>query len=340
MGKPDFCMDTATTSKMTTNLNRRLSIAPMLDLTDRHYRRFLRLLTRQTGLYTEMITTGAVLRGDRQRLLAYDPAERPLALQLGGSDPAHLAECARIAAEWNYDEVNLNIGCPSDRVQSGRFGACLMAEPDLVAECVAAMRTATTLPITVKTRIGIDDCDSYAELARFVETVAAGGCEVFIIHARKAWLQGLSPRENREIPPLRYDLVYRLKQDFPALTLVLNGGLTTLDQVEEQLRQVDGAMIGRAAYENPYLLAEADQRLFGITAPPPTRHQVIRAFLPYVDAQLQQGTPLHGMTRHLLGLFQGVPGARAWRRYLSEHACQPAAGIETLEAALQQVAEP
>lgn len=333
-------MDMATNSKMTTNLNRRLSIAPMLDLTDRHYRRFLRLLTRETLLYTEMVTTGAVLRGDRLRLLAYDPVERPLALQLGGSDPAHLAECARIAAEWHYDEVNLNVGCPSDRVQSGRFGACLMAEPDLVAECVMAMRAATTLPITVKTRIGIDDRDSYPELAQFVGAVAAGGCNVFIIHARKAWLHGLSPRENREIPPLRYDLVYRLKQDFPALTLVLNGGLTSLDQVAEQLSQVDGAMIGRAAYENPYLLAEADQRLFGTTAPPPlTRHQVIRALLPYVEAQLQQGTPLHGMTRHILGLFQGVPGARAWRRYLSEPACRPGAGIETLEAALQQVVE-
>ena len=332
-------MDMAANSKMTTKLDRRLSIAPMLDLTDRHYRRFLRLMTRQTLLYTEMVTTGAVLRGDQQRLLAYDPAERPLALQLGGSDPAHLAQCARIASEWHYDEVNLNVGCPSDRVQSGRFGACLMAEPDLVAECIGAMRAATTLPITVKTRIGIDDHDSYAELARFIGTVAAGGCEVFIIHARKAWLQGLSPRENREIPPLRYDVIYRLKQDFPALTIVLNGGLTGLDQVEEQLLQVDGAMIGRAAYENPYLLAEADQRLFGIATPPLTRHQAIRALLPYVETRLQQGTPLHCITRHILGLFQGVPGARAWRRYLSEHACRPGAGTGTLEAALQQVTE-
>ncbi len=325
---------------MTEMPDRRLSVAPMLDLTDRHCRYFLRRLTRQTLLYTEMVTTGAVLRGDRERLLAYDPAERPLALQLGGSDPADLAQCARIAAESGYDEVNLNVGCPSDRVQSGRFGACLMAEPALVAECVAAMQAATALPVTVKTRIGIDDRDSYAELAEFVAKVAAGGCKIFIIHARKAWLKGLSPKENREIPPLRYDVVYRLKQDFPALTLIINGGLTSLDQVAAQLGQVDGAMIGRAAYENPYLLAEADQRLFGSIEPPLTRHQVIQAFLPYLQTQLQQGTPLHCLTRHILGLFQGVPGARAWRRQLSEPACRRGAGVEVLEAALQCVAEP
>ena len=321
------------------NLDRWLSVAPMLDLTDRHCRYFLRRLTRQTVLYTEMVTTGAVLRGDRERLLAYDPAERPLALQLGGSDPSDLARCARIAAEAGYDEVNLNVGCPSDRVQSGRFGACLMAEPNLVAECVAAMRATTTLPITVKTRIGIDTRDSYAELADFIEKVAAGGCEIFILHARKAWLKGLSPKENREIPPLRYDLVYRLKADFPALTLIINGGLTSLDQVAEQLRQVDGAMIGRAVYENPYLLAEADQRFFGSVDPPLSRHQVIRALLPYVETQRRQGTPLHCLTRHILGLFQGVPGARAWRRYLSEQACRRGAGVDVLEAALQRVAE-
>ena len=324
---------------MTKTLNRRLSVAPMLALTDRHCRYFWRQLTRQTLLYTEMITTGAVLRGDRERLLAYDPVERPLALQLGGSDPADLAQCARIAAEWGYDEVNLNVGCPSDRVQSGRFGACLMAEPELVAEGVAAMQATIALPVTVKTRIGIDHRDSYAELADFIEKVAAGGCTIFIIHARKAWLNGLSPRENREIPPLRYDIVYRLKQDFPALTLIINGGLTSLDQVAEQLCRVDGAMIGRAAYENPYLLAEADQRLFGSVEPPPTRHQVIRVLLPYVETQLQRGTPLQGMTRHILGLFQGVPGARAWRRQLSESAWRGGAGVEVVEAALRCVAE-
>lgn len=320
-------------------LDRLISVAPMLDWTDRHYRFFLRLLTRHTLLYTEMVTTGAVLRGDRARLLGYDPAEHPLALQLGGSEPGELARCAGIAAEFGYDEVNLNVGCPSDRVQSGRFGACLMAEPDLVAECVAAMRAAVNLPVTVKTRIGIDGRDSYEELVDFVARVAMGGCEVFVIHARKAWLNGLSPKENRQIPPLRYEIVHRIKRDFPGLTVVLNGGLTDLDQVAEQLRQVDGVMIGRAAYENPYLLAGVDRRFFGSSAPPSSRHQVIRAFLPYVEAQLRQGTPLHCMTRHILGLFQGVPGARAWRRHLSERACRHGAGVEVLEAALREVAE-
>jgi tRNA-dihydrouridine synthase A len=320
-------------------LDRLISVAPMLDWTDRHYRFFLRLLTRHTLLYTEMVTTGAVLRGDRERLLGYDPAEHPLALQLGGSEPGELARCAGIAAEFGYDEVNLNVGCPSDRVQSGRFGACLMAEPDLVAECVAAMRAAVNLPVTVKTRIGIDGRDSYEELVDFVARVAMGGCEVFVIHARKAWLNGLSPKENRQIPPLRYEIVHRIKRDFPGLTVVLNGGLTDLDQVAEQLRQVDGVMIGRAAYENPYLLAGVDRRFFGSSAPPSSRHQVIRAFLPYVEAQLRQGTPLHCMTRHILGLFQGVPGARAWRRHLSERACRHGAGVEVLEATLREVAE-
>ena len=316
-----------------------IAVAPMLDWTDRHCRFFLRLLTRRTWLYTEMITTGAVLRGDRERLLAYDPAEHPLALQLGGSDPAELARCARIAAEFGYDEVNLNVGCPSDRVQSGRFGACLMAEPDLVAACVAAMRAAVSLPITVKTRIGVDDCDSYEALMEFVGRVADGGCRMFIVHARKAWLTGLSPKENRKIPPLRYDIVHRLKRDFPELVVILNGGLTNLEQVAEQLRRVDGVMIGRAAYENPYLLAEVDRRFFGLT-PPPSRHQIIRDLLPYVELQLRRGTPLHCVTRHLLGLFQGAPGARAWRRHLSEHAHRRGAGIEVLEAGLRQVPEP
>ncbi len=320
-------------------LNRRLAVAPMLDWTDRHCRYFLRLLSRPTLLYTEMVTTGAALHGDRERLLAYDPAEHPLALQLGGCDPGELARCARIAADFDYDEVNLNVGCPSDRVQSGRFGACLMAEPELVADGVAAMRTTVNLPITVKTRIGIDDRDSYEALTDFVGRVASGGCEVFIIHARKAWLRGLSPKENREIPPLRYDIVYRLKRDFPDLTIILNGGLRNLDQAEDELRRVDGVMIGRAAYENPYLLADADRRFFGSDTPLPSRHQVIRAFLPYVENQLQQGTPLHCMTRHVLGLFQGIPGARAWRRHLSEHAHRRGAGVEVLEAALRQIPE-
>jgi tRNA-dihydrouridine synthase A len=319
--------------------DRRIAVAPMLDWTDRHCRYFLRLLSRHTLLYTEMVTTGAVLHGNRERLLAHDPAEHPLALQLGGSDPDELARSALVAADLGYDEVNLNVGCPSDRVRSGRFGACLMAEPDLVADGVAAMRALVALPVTVKTRIGIDDRDSYEALVDFVGRVASGGCEVFIIHARKAWLHGLSPRENREIPPLRHDVVYRLKQDFPDLTIILNGGLTSLDQIAEQWERVDGVMIGRAAYENPYLLAGVDRRFFGSSAPPPSRRQIIEALLPYVDAQLRQGTPLHGMTRHVLGLFQGIPGARAWRRHLSEHAHRRGAGVEVLAAALGQIPE-
>lgn len=310
----------------------------MMDWTDRHCRYFLRLLTPHALLYTEMVTTGAVLHGDRERILAYHPAERPLALQLGGSDPEELARCARSAADFGYDEINLNVGCPSDRVQSGRFGACLMAEPDLVARCVAALRAAVDLPVTVKTRIGIDDRDSYPDLVDFVTRVAGGGCEVFIIHARKAWLSGLSPRENREIPPLRHEVVYRLKQDFPELTIILNGGLVDLDQIAEALHRVDGAMIGRAAYENPYLLAEADRRFFGSVEPPKTRFQIIQDFFSYAEAELRAGTPLHAMTRHLLGLFHGVPGARAWRRAISEHAHRRGAGLEVLEAALRQVA--
>ncbi len=317
----------------------RVAVAPMLDWTDRHCRYFLRLLSRRVRLYTEMATTGAVLRGDRERLLAYDPAERPLALQLGGSDPEELARCARIAADFGYDEVNLNVGCPSDRVQSGRFGACLMAEPALVAECVAAMRAAAALPVTIKTRIGIDDRDSYEALTDFVGQAAAAGCAVFIIHARKAWLHGLSPKENREIPPLRYEVVHRLKRDFPELTVLLNGGLTSLDQAAEQLSWVDGVMIGRAAYENPYLLAEVDRRFFDSSAPPPNRHQVIQDLLPYIETQLQRGAPLHCMIRPVLGLFQGIPGARAWRRYLSEQAPRRGAGTAVLEAALRWLPE-
>lgn len=318
-------------------LNQRICMAPMMDWTDRHERYFLRLITRHTLLYTEMVTTGAVLHGARDYLLGYDPAEHPVALQLGGSEPAALARCARIAEELGYDEVNLNVGCPSDRVQSGRFGACLMAEPERVAECVAAMAAAVRIPVTIKTRIGIDGRDSYEELVRFVVGVAATGCQVFIIHARKAWLKGLSPRENREIPPLRYDRVYRLKADFPHLQIILNGGLTSLDQVAEHLNTLDGVMLGRAAYHNPYLLAAIDRRFFGSTAPPLSRHQIIAAFIPYVERQLAQGVPLSAMTRHILGLFQGMPGAGAWRRYLSEQAHRPGAGITVIQAAVRQV---
>ena len=311
----------------------RLCLAPMLEWTDRHYRFFLRLISRRVFLYTEMITTNAVLRGERERLLEYDPTEHPVALQLGGSDPEALAECAHIAAGFGYDEVNLNVGCPSDRVQNGRFGACLMAEPELVAECVAAMAHASGLPVTVKTRIGIDHIDSYEHLAYFVQTVAAAGCQTFIIHARKAWLKGLSPRENREIPPLRYDVARQLKQDFPPLEIILNGGIMTLEESVEHLQDFDGVMLGRAAYHNPYILAEADQRLFGDGHPVLSRHDVLEAYLPYVEQELARGQRLQGISRHILGLFHGAPGGRLWRRHLSENAVRAGAGLEVLQAA-------
>ncbi len=317
--------------------SRRLSIAPMLEWTDRHFRFFVRLICRRAFLYSEMITTGAVLRGERERLLEYDPAEHPVALQLGGSDPGELAECARIAEGFGYDEVNLNVGCPSDRVQSGRFGACLMAEPELVAECVAAMGEAVSIPVTVKTRIGIDDKDSYEELAHFVETVAEAGCKTFIIHARKAWLKGLSPKENREIPPLRYDVARGVKRDFPDLEIILNGGILTMAESLGHLKDFDGVMLGRAVYHNPYMLAEADRLVFGDTHPVLTRREVLDAFLPYVEKELARGARLQGISRHILGLFHGAPGGRLWRRHLSENAVRPGAGAEVLRAAAGSV---
>jgi tRNA-dihydrouridine synthase A len=313
---------------MLTQIRHPLSIAPMLDWTDRHCRYFLRLISRRALLYTEMVTTGAVLHGDQDRLLGFDPFEKPLAVQLGGSDPKDLAECARIAGQRGYDEVNLNVGCPSDRVQKGRFGACLMKEPELVAECVAAMREAVAIPVTVKTRIGVDDRDSYEELARFVGTVAAAGCQTFVIHARKAWLSGLSPKENREVPPLRYDIAAQVKADFPELQVILNGGILGLDQAEAHLERFDGVMIGRAAYHTPYSLAEADRRLYGDHHPVPTRQDILAAYLPYAEAELARGTRLHAMSRHILGLFHGMPGGRVWRRRLGEEGIKPGAGVE------------
>ena len=309
----------------------------MMDWSDHHCRYFWRLLTRQALLYTEMVTTGALIHGDRGRFLHFNPEEHPVALQLGGSDPGELARCARWAEEWGYDEVNLNCGCPSDRVQSGMFGACLMARPRLVADCVKAMRDACTIPVTVKHRIGIDDMKSYGELASFVEPVADAGCGVFIVHARKAWLQGLSPKENREIPPLNYPWVYRLKRDFPALTIVLNGGIQSLAECREHLQQVDGVMIGREAYQNPWLLAEADRELFGMDNPVESRDDVIDRLLPYVERQLARGAHLNHITRHILGLYQGVPGARKFRRHLSENAYRKDAGLEVLTEALNLV---
>lgn len=314
-----------------------LSVAPMMEWTDRHCRFFLRRISRGCLLYTEMVTTAAVLRGDRDRLLRYHPDEHPLAIQLGGAEPLALAECARIAESLGFDEINLNVGCPSDRVQSGRFGACLMAEPALVARCVEAMRGAVSIPVTVKSRIGIDDQEEWPALRAFVETVAAAGCTRFIVHARKAWLTGLSPKENREVPPLRHDLVYRLKEERQDLTVVLNGGVRSLEDADRHLGHVDGVMLGRAAYQTPYLLAEADRRYFGAREAAPDRHAVVEAMAGYVEAELAAGTPLAAMTRHMLGLFQGMPGARAWRRHLSEHAHRPGAGLTTLRDALAYV---
>jgi tRNA-dihydrouridine synthase A len=318
---------------------RRFSLAPMMDWSDHHCRYFWRLLTREALLYTEMVTTGALLHGDRKRFLNYNPEEHPVALQLGGSDPAELARCARWAEEWQYDEVNLNCGCPSDRVQSGMFGACLMARPAQVADCVRAMRDAADIPVTVKHRIGIDHMEHYEQLCAFVEPVAAAGCEVFIVHARKAWLQGLSPKENREIPPLNYPWVYRLKRDYPQLTVVINGGITSLDECESHLQQVDGVMIGREAYQNPWMLAEVDSRLFGMDNPAASRDDVIRGLLPYVSKGLAEGGQLNHITRHILGLYQGVPGARKFRRHLSENAYRKDAGIEVLTTAHRLVTD-
>lgn len=318
-------------------IDRRLCIAPMLEWTDRYCRYFLRLISRHALLYTEMVTTGALLHGDQPRHLDFDPAEHPLALQLGGSDPGELAACARLAGQWGYDEVNLNVGCPSDRVQSGRFGACLMATPQVVADGVAAMRDTGTLPVTVKHRIGIDELDSYAALATFVGTVAEAGCETFIIHARKAWLSGLSPKENREVPPLRYDVVHRIKRDFPHLEIIINGGIASLDQAEEQLQQVDGVMIGREAYQNPWILAEADRRLYGDNHPIPSRHEIIEQLMPFAEQVHTAGAPVNRISRHILGLFQGQPRARAWRRHISENAHRAGATPEVIREAARQV---
>ncbi len=325
------------TASPTTALDRRLSVAPMMDWTDRHCRYFLRLIARRVLLYTEMVPTGAILRGPRARLLRFDPAERPLALQLGGADPDDLARAAEHGAECGYDEINLNVGCPSDRVQSARFGACLMAEPRLVASCLRAMQAAAGVPVTVKTRIGIDESDSYAFLRRFVATVADAGCATVIIHARKAWLTGLSPKENREIPPLRYELVHRIKADFPSLEVIVNGGIRTLEQARAQLAQVDGVMLGRQAYQDPYALAAWQRELLAADEPFPSRAEVVERLIPYVERELAEGTPLKAITRHIFGLFNGLPGARAWRRHLSEAAHRADAGSEVILAALAKI---
>jgi tRNA-dihydrouridine synthase A len=305
----------------------------MMDWTDRHCRYFMRLLSPSALLYTEMVTAAAIVHGDADRFLRFNAEEHPVALQLGGSDPDWMAQATNRAAEFGYDEININIGCPSDRVQSGQFGACLMAKPQLVAECYAAMQRETDAPVTVKSRIGINDLDSYAFLRDFVEPLVAAGCRKFIVHARIAILEGLSPKENRTIPPLNYQRVYRLKRDFPDLEIVINGGLTTTGQVDDVLEHVDGAMIGRQAYHQPYFLAELEQHLHS-GWPKPDRAEVVEQMVPYVDGQVAAGVPLNRITRHMLGLYAGQPGARAWRRYISEHAHRDAAGSEVLINAL------
>jgi tRNA-dihydrouridine synthase A len=316
----------------------RYCIAPMMERTDRHCRFFHRLLTRRALLYTEMLTTGAILHGDRARILGYDPFERPLAVQLGGSDPYALSRCAIICAELGYDEVNLNVGCPSDRVREGRFGACLMAEPELVGDCVAAIKATVNAPVTVKCRLGIDDQDPEQTLDRLTSVVAAAGVDALIVHARKAWLDGLSPKENREIPPLDYDRVYRLKRSFPRLTVTINGGIGSVEEAATHLRAVDGVMMGRAAYQEPWRLLTVDPLLFGARPAFSSPRAAVEAFIPYIERELTRGTRLHSIVRHALGLFHGVPGARAFRRHLALHAVKPDASAQVFRDALALVA--
>ena len=310
----------------------------MMDWTDRHCRMFHRQLSRHALLYTEMVTALAIRHGDRERLLGFDAAEQPVALQIGGSEPKLLAEASKWGEDYGYAEINLNVGCPSDRVQNGRFGACLMAEPELVRDCVGEMRQAVKVPVTVKCRIGIDDQDEEEDFTRFIETVMQAGTDTFIVHARKAWLKGLSPKENREIPPLNYGRVYRLKQRHPDLTIVINGGIATIEEAEAQLRHVDGVMLGRAAYHTPWLLHEVDSRIFGAAAEALSPLDIVERMKPYIADQLRKGVWLQNMTRHMLGLFHGMSGGRLWRRVLSEEASRPGAGLEVLEKAAEQVA--
>ncbi|WP_414462843.1 tRNA dihydrouridine(20/20a) synthase DusA [Hyphomicrobium sp. B1] len=315
-------------------ISHRFCVAPMMDWTDRHCRVFHRRLTKRALLYTEMVTADAVIHGDRERLLGFSAEEHPIALQLGGSDPAKLATAARIGAELGYDEINLNVGCPSDRVQEGRFGACLMAEPELVAACVSAMRESQPVPVTVKCRIGIDDQDAEADLTRFIDVVADTGCTSFVVHARKAWLKGLSPKENREVPPLDYQRVYRLKVRRPDLTIIINGGIETIADAETHLEHVDGVMLGRAAYQNPYILADVDRAIFADASAPPTRGEALTDLLPYVERHVAKGGRLSNVTRHILGIYHGQPRGRAFRRLLSESATSASATAEVLSEAI------
>lgn len=324
-------------------ISHRISIAPMMGWTDRHARYFFRLITKNSLLYTEMVNTGALLHnrqkvGSQKRLLAYHASEHPLALQLGGNDPQQLMLCAVMAEDAGFDEVNLNVGCPSDRVKSGQFGACLMARPELVADCVSAMKAKVNIPVTVKCRIGIDDMEDYSSLEYFVSIVAAADCNTFIVHARKAWLQGLSPKQNREIPPLKYDYVYRLKKEKPDLTIVINGGIKSIEAAQQQLLYVDGVMIGREAYHNPYILADVDEKIYRqLDAVTQTREQIVSQMCDYINSEMHTGVALHSITRHMLGLFQGCRGAKIWRRYISENSHRPDVGSEVVKTALDKM---
>ncbi len=322
---------------MPTILDRRISIAPMMDCTDRHDRFFLRLLSPHVLLYTEMVTSAALIHGDYRYLLQYHPFEHPLALQLGGSDPQDLRHCATLGEDAGFDEINLNVGCPSDRVQSGKIGACLMLEPERVADCISAMRHAVAIPVTVKCRIGVDNQDSYEHLMNFVKTVSSAGADVFIIHARKAWLKGLSPKENREIPPLRYEVVKQVKQDFPKLKIILNGGIKSLAEIDAHLQTVDGVMIGREAYAKPYFVGEIEKRYYSPQQDLPSRAAIVKGLLPYIQEELEKKTKLSSIIRHILGLYHGQPRANKWRRYLSEHAHRQDAGLEVIQEALRCV---
>jgi tRNA-dihydrouridine synthase A len=318
-------------------IDRRLSIAPMMDHTDKHFRYFMRILSKHAVLYTEMITTGALIHGDRQRFLDFNDVEHPLAIQLGGSNPNDLTECSKMAEDEGYDEVNLNIGCPSDRVQNGQFGACLMSNKELVAECINTIQSKIKIPVTIKTRIGIDDLDSYEFLYNFIKITHEAGCDTFIIHARKAILSGLSPKENRAIPPLNYERVHKIKQDFPKLNITINGGFTELDNIKSQLQHVDGVMVGRAAYQNPFMLAEADNVLFENLEPASTRETILNEYRNYVDEQLQQGERIKNLTRHVIGLYQGQPGARKYRQLLSASVPKGKDNIQFLDDTIQSI---
>jgi tRNA-dihydrouridine synthase A len=324
---------------MSPKIDRRFCVAPMLDWTDKHERFFLRLMSKNALLYTEMVTTGALVHGDKKRHLTFNKEEHPIALQLGGSEPKAMADCAKMAEDYGYDEVNINVGCPSDRVQSGAFGACLMAEAELVAENVTAMRDAVNIPVTVKNRIAIDDMDEYETLHNFIHTVSQAGCETFIIHARKAWLKGLSPKQNRDVPPLNYELVYQMKKEFPKLEIIINGGIKTLDECGDHLQHIDGVMVGREAYHNPFIMNQVDEKIYGKDANQKTRFQILENYIEYMEEQLKNGVYLKHMSRHILGLFPAMQGAKAWRRHISENAHKEGAGVEVIRTAVSFLAD-